>query len=489
LIVRPSPFGHLADVQAFLGILATRGRHPLPEVRSLFTPGTELVVTRAPGRLDVMGGIADYSGSLVLELPLREAALVALGPREDRRVRIVSLEAGGRRALVADVPLADLERDREPIDYEHARALFRRDPSRHWASYVAGVWLVLMRERGLRFARGFDLLLASSVPAGKGVSSSAALEVATMQAVTIAEGLSLGPRDLALLCQKVENLVVGAPCGVMDQMTSAGGEADQLMALLCQPAELQGQAPVPEGLAVFGIDSGLRHAVTGSDYTAVRVGAFMGYRILADLAGLPRASSEGDRVCIEDPRWHGYLANVTPSELEQWGEQLPARLGGQEFLERYFGTTDTATRVDPEASYAVRVPTAHPILEHRRVHQFADLLAARPAADSLPALGRLMYQSHASYSACGLGSSGTDRLVRLVQEAGPARGLHGAKITGGGSGGTVAVLGEPWAAAAVEEIAAIYGRETGRAAPVFSGSSPGAIAFDHLCVKLEEAPD
>ena len=72
----------------------------------------------------------------------------------------------------------------------------------------------------------------------------------------------------------------------MDQMTVICGQAGHLMALLCQPAELRAPLRLPDGLAVFGIDSGIRHAVTGSDYTAVRVGAFMGYRILADLAGL-----------------------------------------------------------------------------------------------------------------------------------------------------------------------------------------------------------
>jgi L-arabinokinase len=88
-----------------------------------------------------------------------------------------------------------------------------------------------------------------------------------------------------------------------------------------------------------------------------------------------------------------------------------------------------------------------------------------------------MYETHKSYSDCGLGSSGTDRLVELVRELGPERGLFGAKITGGGSGGTVAVLGLASAAAAVREVAERYQRETGRAAQIFSGSSPGAAAF------------
>ena len=92
-------------------------------------------------------------------------------------------------------------------------------------------------------------------------------------------------------------------------------------------------------------------------------------------------------------------------------------------------------------------------------------------------MGELMYGSHASYSACGLGSDGTDLLVELVREAGPAAGLFGAKITGGGSGGTVAILGRADAGPAVAEIARRYHEQTGREPYVFAGSSPGACQF------------
>jgi len=126
----------------------------------------------------------------------------------------------------------------------------------------------------------------------------------------------------------------------------------------------------------------------------------------------------------------------------------------------------------------VRAAAEHPILEHARVRQFRALLAAGAAADDeRAALGQLMFQSHASYSACGLGSDGTDRLVELVREAGPARGLHGAKITGGGSGGTVAILATRGSRPAIDEIARRYVQETGRAVTVFSGSSPGARSY------------
>jgi galactokinase len=476
----------LADVERFIDTLNRLDQSEVAAARSLFDDQAAIIVARAPGRLDVMGGIADYSGSLVLQLPIREAALVAVQPVPEPVIRMVSFGAdANHRAASFAMPLADFERDGEPVDYRRARAYFERDPATRWAAYAAGAFLVLMRECNVRFNRGARLLIDSSVPEGKGVSSSAAIEVAAMQAVAAAFDVTLEARDTALLCQKVENLVVGAPCGVMDQMTAACGEANRLLALLCQPAELQGTLQIPDDLAVWGIDSGIRHSVSGADYGSVRVGAFMGYRMIADLAGCrAEATAERRHVKITDDRWQGYVANITPSEFEQhYRAHLPERLEGREFLARFSGTTDTVTAVEPERNYAVRQPTAHPIYEHFRVRAFSEWLTATASERGRELLGELMYQSHASYSACGLGSAGTDLLVKLIREGGPLRGLYGAKITGGGSGGTVAVLGRQEAQSSVMEIAERYERATGRTPQVFSGSSPGAAAFGHLRLK------
>lgn len=467
----------LPDAETFLHTLNTIDRNPA--IRGVFDPSEEIIVARAPGRLDVMGGIADYSGSLVLEMPIGEATFVALQRAPEPQLKLISLSEDSTEALRFEMPLADFVQAGEPISYEAARGYFERDPNQHWAAYVAGVFLVLMRERGAQFTAGARLLISSRVPQGKGVSSSAALEVATMNAVAGAFGISLAPRDTALLCQKVENLVAGAPCGVMDQMTSVCGEADRLLALRCQPAELETSVLIPNEIGFWGIDSGVRHAVTGSDYGSVRVGAFMGYRIIAELAGLPVTA--GQPMQIEDSRWAGYLANLTPSQFEhQFAEHLPDNISGADFLAQYGGTTDAVTRIDPNRRYAVRVPTSHPVYEHHRVRLFAELLTAQITERQLECLGELMYQSHASYSACGLGSAATDDLVTLAREAGPARGIYGAKITGGGSGGTVAVLARRNSASAITGITERYARESGYQPYMFSGSSPGGATFGHL---------
>ena len=403
-------------------------------------------------------------------------------------LRMVSLADDAGREPLFEMPLQALETPSGPVAYTQARGFFASNPRTRWAAYVAGVFLVLMRECGAVFPHGANVLIGSEVPEGKGVSSSAAIEVATMQAVAVACGLPLNAVQVAVLCQKVENLVVGAPCGLMDQMTSAYGEAHRLLALLCQPADLQEMVPIPEDVEFWGVDSGIRHSVAGADYGSVRVGAFMGYRIIAARAGLSCTAAQAG-VSIEDPRWHGYLANVGPVNYEiRFREHLPERMAGRAFLDGYLGTTDAVTVVDPERVYAVRAPTAHPIYEHSRVCAFARLLAEphRAEADAsatqhrLELLGEMMYQSHASYSACGLGCAGTDRLVALVRQAGPGQGLFGAKITGGGSGGTVVILARRGSAEAIHRVAEIYAGSAGHRPYIFSGSSPGAVEFGHL---------
>jgi L-arabinokinase len=416
--------------------------------------------------------------------------------RADRVLHIESSDPSGTH--IARVPVDLFEAGR--ASYDRSRQWFADDRSRHWAAYVAGVFHVLAREERLTLDSGATILVESDVPQGKGVSSSAAIEAATMEAVLAAWGLEVEPRMRAIRCQQVENLVVGAPCGVMDQMAAICGEVGSLMALLCQPAEFQGTIALPDGLAVWGLDSGIRHAVTGADYGDVRVGAFMGYRVLADLAGLPAsAGSRRGHVRIEDHRWHGYLANVSPGTFLEFEHAIPGSLHGGTFLNRYQGTTDVVTRVDPDKTYAVWKPTAHPIYEHARVMEWAQLLTGAQGANGAwgakgagaegakgaegaditvvaGRLGALMYQSHGSYSACGLGSEGTDLLVALAKEAGEAQGIYGAKITGGGSGGTVAILGRPDAGDRVADIGREYERRTGRTAYLFEGSSPGAAA-------------
>ena len=539
-----------SDVSSFLSLLARLSEpqaeispRSLPEWRAagaLFDWDSPITVSRAPGRLDVMGGIADYSGSLVLQMPIAQACVVALQRQpvgkqrlwqhtrhrhnELRRncsdasgdagaaaisahgvasIRLVSTGAdAGNRAPTFDMDLRDLfDASGEVLSYERARAYFEQDTSRRWAAYVVGAVVVLMREKGVRFEDGMAILVHSEVPEGKGVSSSASVEVAAMSALAGAHGLELDRKELAVLCQKVENLVVGAPCGLMDQMASACGMDGSLMRMLCQPDLLQPELHVPSHVALWGIDSGIRHSVGGSDYGSVRVGAFMGKALInARRAEVERSSAdaEGDmhggaKAALKPIR---HLAELRVHDFEKVYEgRLPETMSGEDFLRVCpDGHGDSVTTIDRATTYAVRAPTAHPVREHFRVRAFAQVLCAEDSDEQLEVLGELMFQSHESYGACGLGSTGTDRLVELVREEAESGGgaLHGAKITGGGSGGTVCVLGRAGVAgeAALSRIVERYASETGHKPYVFSGSSEGAAAFGTLKVlRKKESSD
>ncbi|KAI3437298.1 uncharacterized protein J3R85_005551 [Psidium guajava] len=534
----------LSDTASFLKslseIVSEAGRSPEKRqmrerkaAAGLFNWEEEIFVTRAPGRLDVMGGIADYSGSLVLQMPIREACHVAVQRNHPSRHRLwkhalARQQARGQgptpvlqivsygselsnRGPTFDMDLSDFMDGGKPISYEKAREFFSRDPSQKWAAYVAGTILVLMTELGVCFKDSISLLVSSAVPEGKGVSSSASVEVASMSAIAAAHGLNISPRDLALLCQKVENHIVGAPCGVMDQMTSACGEANKLLAMVCQPAEVIGLVEIPRHVRFWGIDSGIRHSIGGADYGSVRIGAFMGRSIIKYTAstmlsgtlsngnGTNQDELEEDGLeLLENEASLDYLCNLSPHRYEAlYASMLPESILGETFVEKYADHNDPVTIIDRKRTYGVRASARHPIYENFRVKAFKALLTSASSDEQLTALGELLYQCHYSYSACGLGSDGTDRLVRLVQEMQPSRlakhddgTLYGAKITGGGSGGTVCVVGRNCLRSSqqiLEVIQQRYKNATGYLPFIFEGSSPGVGTFGYLKVRLRSS--
>ena len=156
------------DVQAFIDLL----NNPSSPAGELFNAESDVIVSRAPGRLDLMGGIADYSGSLVLEFPIAEATFAAVQLNAERRLKMVTMLDEEPLYSSFTMPLGVFD---GPVDYLAARKFFRSGAGTHWAAYVAGVFLVLMRERKVNFTSGANILISSRVPLGKGVSSSAAL--------------------------------------------------------------------------------------------------------------------------------------------------------------------------------------------------------------------------------------------------------------------------------------------------------------------------
>jgi galactokinase len=421
--------------------------------------------------MDVMGGIADYSGSMVLQMPIRERTKVRLQLRQDYLFRLTSTSGSETFPEFTIDYRSLLGPDGQP-DYGLARQQIVAQPGGEWASYVLGCFLVLHREKNTPVT-GANIHVTSEVPAGKGVSSSAALEVATLRALVQAYGLKLEGTELPVLAQQAENLVVGAPCGLMDQLASHLGQPNRLLPILCQPDQTGQPLPLPEGVRFVGLDSGVRHSVggassgNGASYQDVRAAAFMGFSLIARHCGtsvrdLEQARSTGDWSALP---YQGYLANITPSAFDTYfREVLPEKLTGADFKMQRGISIDRVTTVQDQTDYAVRRCAQHPVYENFRVRTFALLLRYLQAAGAdqqagLTQLGELMYQSHHSYSLCGLGSLATDELVELARPH-AGSGIYGAKITGGGSGGTVCLLceGKP----GLETARRLYGQYTQR---------------------------
>ncbi len=453
-------------------------------LNGFFRPGVDIYVNRTPGRLDLMGGNDDYTGGLVFETTIREAIVVAVQPRADQAVVIYNpvVRPYGWQEKV-EFSLAELTDGGVTRPVEEVRDWINADPCRAWCAYIVGDLYYLCRHFPERVRHGLSLYLESDIPFGKGVSSSAALEVAPMKVLAAMYGVEAAGVELASWTQWVEIMLTQAACGIMDQLAVVMGDEGGFVPMLCQPCEPFPLVKLPENLRIWGIDSGVRHSVAGLEYESARAATFMGYRYLCDWEHLaPRLDETGSLPRWVEPKWNGYLANLSPSEFRsEYERRLPEVLSGAAFQSAGGVHLDPFTPVRPEIEYPVRAAVRYASEENWRVNLFFSLISRHP--DDVDRrtgdlLGELMYQSHAAYSECGLGCEATDRIVGLVR-AERGHGLLGAKITGGGAGGTVAILGFNTAAArdAVGRVMEQYAGWRGEEPYLFEGSSAGCDRF------------
>jgi galactokinase len=442
-----------------------------------FGRSSPVFIARSPGRLDLMGGNVDYTGGLVFEATIREATWAAVQLRSDRRIVFwnpqVAAQGWQERP---EFELADL------VDEQTVRGMVNSDPSLRWTAYVLGIFYLLRLRFPEAVTSGASVYIYSEVPLNKGVSSSAAVEVAVMKAAARAYGLDLHGIELAEACQWVENVIAESACGIMDQAAAVLGDEGYVLPLLCQPCQCRPLVQLPVDLCRWAVDSGVSHAVTGIEYEAARAAAFMGYKLICDWEGVAVTPDPNSRIPrFTDARWRGYLSEVTPSLFRSKYEQrLPELMTGAEFLQAGQFHADPFTSVRPEIRYRVRNCTRYACEENQRIQLFAELArgsAVVASQDAWRLMGDLMYQSHYSYTECGLGNEATDLLVELVREQGADRGLYGAKVTGGGAGGTVAVLGRRDAYEAFRTVVSRYGELRQTQPYVFEGSSMGADRF------------
>jgi len=207
----------------------------------------DLHFARAPGRVNLIGDHTDYNDGLVLPFAIDRECLVAWRARDDPHVAVRSLDLAGAVVVAADG---------------------RDDPAAiaapAWGRFVAGVVRALAR-RG-RPATGLDAVISSSVPAGSGLSSSAALEIALATAlVGAAPGFELPPHDLARVGQEAEHLATGIPSGLMDQLAAVFGRADHALFIDCRSLELE-SVPLPAALTTVVVHSGLPRTLASSAY-------------------------------------------------------------------------------------------------------------------------------------------------------------------------------------------------------------------------------
>lgn len=472
--------------------------------------GGKVIVTRAPARLDIMGGVADYCGANVFEMTLERIAIAACQAREDRHLRAVTLGVGNQylyqptkpendtsnTVLLGDkrvqqgveLSLDDFYADGELKTYAQVRELFNKDAQTAWSGYILGGFYVLLKEGKLeRFPHGAAIVLKSTIPIGAGIASSAAIEVAALMAIDKLYGLKLRERDIAQVAQIVENRIVGAPCGIMDGVTSVSGKMGKILSIRCQPpTSLTSEVPyeILEGVSkpfyvkFVGVNTKAPRSTTSTAYIEARTAAFMGLTILQKALKLET----------------NYLCDFSVQEFHERCEPLlPEQMRGEEFLEKYGETVDTVTEVAAEKVYPIRCRVQHPIYEHHRVKRF---IAALKNADKHPEriraylreAGALMYESNASYrDLAGLGSPEVDGLVRIAQKIGEEGGIYGAKITGGGGGGTVALLCYGMVTKSLTQLHAAYKLAWGLDAEIFHGSPDGAAEFGHYVWELKES--
>lgn len=325
------------------------------------------IVARAPGRIEFIGNHTDYNGGPVLGAAIDRGVWVALARRADERRRFAS----DQRGSIIELPSTQLE---------------KQSGERGWTNYPLGV-LAALEAFGLPRPAGFDYLAMSDLPAGAGLSSSAAIELASALAFVEAAGASPARETLVKAARHAENHFVGVPCGILDQGVSGFGRKGHLVFIDCRGPHFD-TVPMPNGAHFWIFNTHTKHALVDGLYAARH------------------------RECFEAAQALG---------VSQLVEVSPAALAAAE------------GRLSADAFKRAR----HIVDEIARVNATVSELRA----GNLPAVGRLLTASHRSSQ--HLFENSTPELDFLVDQLVRTPHVHGARLTGGGFGGAVMALTSP----------------------------------------------
>ncbi len=347
---------------------------------------------RAPGRVNLIGEHTDYNDGFVMPVAISRSTVIAASPRDDRQLHMSSLDF--REASGGNVRVSSLDDPR---------------PARAWTDYITGVAAMLER-RGLRL-RGANLLVASDIPAGAGLSSSAALEMASGWALLHTAGQEMDRTELALAGQEAEHAFVGTLCGIMDQYISANGRAGQATCLDCRSLSAE-QLQLPEGFDIVICNTGVKHELASSEYNVRRRECQQGVELLRRF--LPRIQN---------------LRDVSLPDFERYRDALP------EVIQRRCRHVITENQ---------RVLRTREALREGHWNKLSELLAA--SHQSL----RMDYE---------VSCAELDLMVDLAQRA---PGFLAGRMTGGGFGGcTVNLVERQRSEAFVKAVLTGYNRRTG----------------------------
>jgi len=364
---------------------------PLPALTSHFARlfSARPRVFRAPGRVNLIGEHTDYNDGFVLPAAVGFSTYVAIAPRPDRKLVIHSEEFTG-----------SFEFDLDSLPQQRTGA---------WCDYTLGVASVLS-QHGHKLT-GANLLVHGEVPIGAGLSSSAAIEVASALALLSLTDTQLPLPDIAKLCQQAENTFVGARCGIMDQFVSCMGKAGHAFLLDCRSLDFK-FVPMPAGIRLVVCNTMVKHDLATGAYNKRREECEEGARLFSMWNPAIRA-----------------LRDVSAELLDQHANDLP-------------GT------VWKRCSHVVR--------ENQRTLEAAEALSK----NDLKRVGKLMHESHESLR--DLYEVSCRELDVMVDAAQDLPGFCGGRMTGGGFGGcTVNLVKEENATAFAEQIAERFQHATG----------------------------
>lgn len=379
----------------------------------------EIVIAKAPGRVNLIGEHTDYNDGFTLPLAIERYTTIRVqrlgGDSSASRFHSLSL---GQSAVWAPDASRFLSADLTPTNQSSGGI----DSAPAWSKYVAGV-INQFTKLGYSIP-AIDLTIETNVPLGGGVSSSAALEVAVAMAMQRLLDASLDGLAIAKLCQRAEHEYAGVPCGLMDQLSSVFGRTDELMLMDCRTNELDFIPASPE-LAFIVINSKVKHNLADGEYRQRRQQC----EEACDLFGVKS------------------LRDVKAAQLESAKAKMP----------------DTVYR-----------RARHVVTENDRTVQAADYLKT----GQWEQVGRLMNASHVSMREdYEITCPEIDSLVSFAQCIGIGGGVYGARMTGGGFGGCIVILGKASHAESISsQVVASYHLATGIQADAFT-TRPAAGAL------------